>query len=87
MTVPTRASAAARVTKGYVKDPHEHVAQRLARVFAYDEEYERLAGMRDDPAKLSVVPQASRLSVGYDVASREAARSLGQDVSAPTSTP
>ncbi len=85
---PTRASAAARMSKGYAaRDPQEHVAQRLARAYERDEDMERLAALRDDPARWSALPQSSRLSVGYYVASREAARSLGVDTSAPTDTP
>ncbi len=81
---PTRSSAAERLSKAYAsRDPHEHAAQRLARAWEYDGEAERLAALRGDPQRWSALPQASRLSVGYYLAAREAARSLGQDTSAP----
>ncbi len=82
-TAPTRASAGARIAAGYTRDPSEHVAQRLARAWEYDAEAERLAALREDPARWAALPQASRLSVGYYVGAREAARALGIDTSAP----
>lgn len=88
MTAPTRATAAARIREGYApaSGPPEHVAQRLARAWAFDPQMERLAALRETPARWSAVPQASRLSVGYYVGAREAARSLGVDVTAPAAT-
>lgn len=83
---PTRASAAARIANGHQADPPEHAAQRLARAWAHDPEMEKLAALREDPERWTALPQNARLSVGYYVASREAARSLGHDVSAPAGT-
>lgn len=85
-TAPTRASAGVRIAAGLTKDPREHVAQRLARAFEHDPEMERLAALRDDPPRWSALPQGARLSVGYYVGAREAARALGIDVSAPAAT-
>lgn len=87
MTAPSHSSATARIAAGYTRDPQEHVAQRLARAFEHDPEMERLAALRDDPARWSALPQGARLSVGYYVASREAARSLGVDTATPAATP
>ncbi len=87
MTAPTRSTATARIAAGYKADPHEHVAQRLARAWAHDPEMERLAALRDDPARWAALPQGARLSVGYYVGAREAARALGVDTSASAATP
>lgn len=84
---PTRAAAGARIASGHQRDPHEHVAQRLARAWAYDEGMERLAAMRDDPTKWGAVPQGARLSVGYYSGAKAAAAALGMDTSAPAATP
>lgn len=83
MTGPTRSTATARIASGYARDPSEHVAQRLARAWEYDAEAERLDALREDPLRWAALPQSSRLSVGYYVGAREAARALGIDTAAP----
>lgn len=84
MTIPTRASAGARIASAYKRDPHEHVAQRLARAWEHDAEAERLLAL--PPDKREALPQATRLGLGYYSGAKAAAQALGLDTSAPAVT-
>lgn len=88
MSHPTRQSASTAMEKGYAKPPSQHLGQRIASAFRHDAEAERLLALRDtDPTAYAALPVGTRTGLAYYGAAREAARSLGQDVSAPASTP
>lgn len=87
MTAPTRATAAARIVSAYTKAPREHLGERLARSWQRDERMERLAGLREDPARWAALPNSSRVELALYLGARSAAVALGRDVSAPTADP
>lgn len=89
MTSPTRKSATDRIAAGHASnEARPHLGARIASAYRYDAEAERLLALREShPEAYAALPSSTRTGLAYYSGSREAARALGVDVSAPTTTP